>query len=68
MRAENNLRLDRFFLKNKVRTGRVMVATNIILDNVRLLCKLKESEKKHKDTVVSLVIDAKNWPKTMESL
>ena len=43
----------------------VEVATDIMLDNVRLLRDLKESEKEHKDPVVSLVTDAKNWPKTM---
>ena len=68
MRAENNLKLARFFLKNKVRTGRMAVATNITLDNMRLLSELKESEKEHKDPVISPAIDAKNWPKTMESL
>ena len=45
MRAENNLKLANFFLKYKVRTGRVAVATNINLDNVRLLCEVKESKK-----------------------
>ena len=68
LRDGNNLKLARFFLKHKVRTGRVDVATDITLDNVRLWCELNESEKEHKDPVVSLVIDAKNWPKTMESL
>ena len=32
-----------------------------------LLRELKERKKEHKDNVVSLVIDTKNWPKTMES-
>ena len=45
MRAKNNLKLVRFFLNYKIRTGRVTVATNITLDNVRLLCELKESKK-----------------------
>ena len=40
------------------------VATDITLDNVRLLRELKESEKEHKDPVVSPVIDANNLPKT----
>ena len=43
-----------------------MVGTYITLDNVRILRELNESEKEHKDSVVSPVIDAKNWPKTME--
>ena len=30
--------------------------------------ELKESKKEHKDSVVSMVIDANNWPKTIESL
>ena len=68
LRAENNLKLASFFLKHKVRTGRVVVATNITLDNVRLLRELKESKKEHKDPVVSPMIDAKNWPKTIENL
>ena len=41
---------------------------NITLDNVPLFREKKESEKEHKDPVVSQVIDAKNWPQTMESL
>ena len=68
LRAENNLKLASFFLKHKVRTRRVAVATNITLDNVRLLRELRESEKEHKDPVVSPVIDAKNWPKKMDIL
>ena len=44
------------------------VETDITLDNVGLLRELNESKKEHKDTVVSPVIDTKNFPKTMESL
>ena len=68
LRSENNLKLARFFLKHKVRSIRVAVETNTTLYSVHLLRKLKESEKEHKDHVVSLVIDALNWPKTMEIL
>ena len=68
MKAENNLKLARFFLKHKVRNVRVAVATNITWDNLRLLSELKDIKKEHKYPVVSLLIDAKNWPKTMESL
>ena len=68
LRSKNNMKLARLFLKHKVRTVRVAVATNITLDNVRLLCDLKESKKEPKDLVVSPVIDSKNGPKTMESL
>ena len=58
MRDENNLKLARFFLKHKVRTGRVSVATDITLDNVHIVCEPKESKKKHKDPVLYTVIDA----------
>ena len=68
LRADKNLTLASFFLKNKIRTGRVALATDITLDNVRLLHDLKESKKEHTDPLVSPVIYAKNWPKTMESL
>ena len=42
--------------------------TEITLESVRLLCELKESEKEHADPTVTILIDAKNWPKTMEGL
>ena len=45
LRDENNLKLASFFIKNKIRTRTVAVATNITLDKVRLLRELKESEK-----------------------
>ena len=60
LRDKNNLTLSSFFLKNKVRTGRMAVATYTTLDNVRLFCEIKESKKQHKDNVVSPVIDANN--------
>ena len=66
MRKENNLKLAILFLVHKIRTVRVAVATNIMLDKVRLLRELKESEKEHTNPLVSPVVDAKNWPKTME--
>ena len=44
------------------------VATDITLDNVRILRDIKESETEHTDPLVSPVIDAKNCTKTMESL
>ena len=66
--SKNKLKLSSFFLKHKVRNGRVAVATDLTLDNVRLLRELKESETEHKDPVVSPVIDANNWPKNMEIL
>ena len=45
LRSKNNLKLASFFLKHKLRTGRVTVATYTTLDNVSLLRELKESEK-----------------------
>ena len=68
LREENNLKLASFFFKHKKITESVAVATDITLDNVRLLRELKEREKEQGDTVVSPVIESKNWPKTMESL
>ena len=68
MRSKNSLKLARFFLKHKIRNGRLALENDITLDNVRLLCDLKESKKEPKDLVVSPVIDSKNGPKTMESL
>ena len=61
--ARKNLNLSIFFLKHKIRTGRMAVATNITLDNVRFLREKKESKKEHTDPLVPLVINAKNSPK-----
>ena len=44
------------------------IATGITLDNVRLLCDFTESDKEHTDPLISLLIYAKNCPKTIESL
>ena len=60
LRDKNNLKLARLFLKHKIRTRRVAVATDTILDNVCLLCDLKERKKEHTDPLVSMVIYAKN--------
>ena len=68
LRDEKNLKLESFFLKHKVRNRRGAVSNNITVDNMRLFRELKESVKEHKHQVVYPVIDAKNWPKTMESL
>ena len=45
LRAKNNLKVTRLFLKHKLMTGRVAVATDITLENMRLLRELKDSEK-----------------------
>ena len=45
LRAKNNLKLARFFLKHKVKTRRVAVSTDTNLDKVHLLRELKEIEK-----------------------
>ena len=68
MRDENNLKLSRFFLKHKIRTGSAAVATDIKLDDVKLLSEIKESDREQMDTLVSLLIDENNWTKIMESL
>ena len=44
-RTEKNLNLASFFLKPKLRTVRVKLATNVTLYNVRLLRELNESKK-----------------------
>ena len=44
------------------------LATGVTLDNVRLLREIKDIKKELTDPLVYPVIDANNWPKTMESL
>ena len=45
LRAENDLKLARFFLKHKIRTGRVALTTYITLDNVRSLSEIKNRKR-----------------------
>ena len=45
LRAKNNLKLASFFLNHKTNTRRVAVLNDIMLDSVRLLRDIKESEK-----------------------
>ena len=66
--TKNNLKLASFFLDQKLSTVRLAIATDIILDNVRLFRELKESEKEINNPVVYPVIDANNWPKTIDGL
>ena len=45
LRSENNQKLVSFFLNYQLRKGRLLVATNTTLDNVRILRELKDGKK-----------------------
>jgi hypothetical protein len=67
LRAENNLKLTCYFLRYKQRTSRALLAADITLDAVRGIKSYKEWEENHKD-VEPPEIDAKDWPRTIDSL
>jgi hypothetical protein len=68
LRAENHLKLLAFFLRHQERVGRVPVAANITLDTIRSLRELRDFELSYKPPDDPPTINAKDWPKTMESI
>ena len=70
LRAENHLKLLAFYLRHQDRISRQVEVANITLDTIRAIRELREFESSYstpKDTTAP-VINAKDWPKTMEAI
>jgi hypothetical protein len=68
LRAENHLKLLAFYLRHKERVSRQVEVASITLDAVRSIRELREYESTYKTSDDTPTINAKDWPKTMESL
>lgn len=70
LRAEGHLKLLAFYLRHQARDSRVVSIAGITLNSIRTVRELREFESTYKvssDTNL-LSINAKDWPKTMESI
>lgn len=68
LRAELNLKLTCYYLRHRVRISRVTAPGDITLPVVRRIIELRLTEAKHENPKDKPVIDAKDWPKTMEAI
>ena len=68
LRAENNLKLASYYLKHQERVSRTPAAADITLANVRKLRELRQFEQSYETTDDSIVINPRDWPKTIEGI
>lgn len=68
LRAENHLKLLAFYLRHQKRISRVVNVANITLDSIRTLREQRDYESSYKAPDDPPTINAKDWPKTMESI
>ena len=67
MRAITNLKLACYFIRHQTRTSRACTPATVTLARVRDLRPLKASESNYSAPTDKVVINDKNWPKTLES-
>ncbi|KAI2510102.1 hypothetical protein MHU86_4269 [Fragilaria crotonensis] len=67
-RAETNLKLLAFYLRHKLRTSRSIAPAAVTLESIRSIRELRDFEATYKPSDDVPTINAKDWPKTMESI
>ncbi|KAI2511159.1 hypothetical protein MHU86_3294 [Fragilaria crotonensis] len=67
-RAEGHLKLLSFFLRHRARVSRIVTAADVTLETIRSVRDLREFESTYKAPTEAPTINAKDWPKTMESI
>ncbi|KAI2513196.1 hypothetical protein MHU86_1234 [Fragilaria crotonensis] len=68
-RAEGHLKLLAFYLRHQARVSREVNAPDITLESIRSVRELREFESTYKTPTDNVpAINAKDWPKTMESI
>jgi hypothetical protein len=68
LHAENRLQLLAFYLRHQKRISIVVNMANITLDSIRTLHELRDYKSSYKSPDNPPTINAKDWPKTMESI
>jgi ribosomal protein S13 len=68
LRAENHLKLLAFFLRHQDRVSTTTQVADITLDTIRAFRELRDFESTYKAPDDPPAINAKDWPKTMESV
>ena len=67
-RAETKLKLLSFYLRHQARINRTTTPADVTLDNIRTIREMRDFEKTYKASEDLPTINAKDWPKTMESI
>jgi hypothetical protein len=68
-RAEGHMKLMAFYLRHQARVSRVVTPADITLNSIRTVRELCEFESTYKVLTDNLpTINAKDWPKTMETI
>ena len=68
-RAKNHLKLTSFYIRHQYRVSRVVTPPDITLASIRGIRDLREFESTYKPPKDDIpTINAKDWPKTMESI
>ncbi|KAI2489519.1 hypothetical protein MHU86_25078 [Fragilaria crotonensis] len=62
------MKLLAFYLRHKVRTSRTIAPAAVTLENIRSIRELRDFEATYKPSDDVPSINAKDWPKTMESI
>jgi hypothetical protein len=68
IRADTNLKLAVFYLHHQARISRTVAPASVALPVVRSLRSTKECEENFKVIAEKLVINKKDWPRTMEEI
>jgi hypothetical protein len=68
LHAENHLKLLAFYLRHQRRISKVVNVTNITLDLTHTLRELQDYESSCKAPNDPSMINAKDWPKAIESI
>ena len=68
LRAENNLKLTAFWLRHRWRISRPTMPPDVTIDNIRSVLALRDSEESYKTDDMLPMINARDWPKTMDAI
>jgi hypothetical protein len=68
IRADTNLKLEVFYPRHQARISRIVAPASVALTVVRPLRSTKEYEEKFKVTAEQMVINEKDWPRTLEAI
>ena len=68
LRAENNLRLAAYWLRLQVKVGRAVTPALVVLNTIRTIRDLRDSDITYSAPTEYPVINDKDWPRTIKSI
>ena len=67
LRAENNLRLASYWLRLQVKVGRAVTPALVVLNTIRTIRDLRDSDITYSAPTEYPVINDKDWPRTISA-